>query len=80
MSGFLHHNPESMTTLFSFAFDFARFFVVATIAQIFEGAFLVQFLFQATQSAVDQFTFLKTNFRMHLYSPPSAHVKNFLVI
>ena len=66
-------NPsKSMATLFGFAaFDFARLFVVPTVAQFLEGTLLVEFLLQPTQCAIDDLAFLDADFRFHGFHPLS---------
>ena len=51
-------------------FDFAGFLVVSAVTQFFEGAFLVEFLFQTTQSALDRFAFLYADFGIHSFFHP----------
>ena len=38
---------------------------MAPVAEFLEGAFLVELLFQAAQSAVDDFAFLDADFGIH---------------
>ena len=64
-------DTESVATLFGLtAFDLARLLIVTAVAQFFEGAFLVELLFQTTQCAVDNFALFDADFSGHLDSPP----------
>ena len=52
------------------AFDFAGFLIVSAVAQFLEGAFLVQFLFQTAERALNRFTFLYADFSVHGFFTP----------
>ena len=52
------------------AFDFAGFLIVSAVAQFLEGAFLVQFLFETTERALDRFTFFHADLSIHGFLHP----------
>ena len=53
--------PSAMTL--GAAFLFTGFLEVSPVAELFERAFLVQFLFETAKRSVDRFTFFQTYFR-----------------
>ena len=67
----------SVTAHFGFTtFDLARLLIVTAVTQLLEGAFFVELLFQAAQSAVDNFAFLDADFSCHNKFTPSLYLEN----